>query len=75
MPRALIPIFLLMGGEIVLALIGLRVALWVARGWRELRAQERPKPPRGPGGGLRCLEGGRDASGAPAAVTAFRAAA
>lgn len=66
MPRALIPIFFLMGGEIVLALIGLRVALWVARGWRELRAQERPKPPRGPGGGLRCLAGGRAAPEAPA---------
>ena len=73
MPRALIPIFFLMGGEIVLALIGLRVALWVARGWRELRAQERPKPPRGPGGGLRCLAGGRAASEAPA--RALRAAA
>ena len=74
MPRALIPLFLLMGGEIVLALIGLRVALWVARGWRELRAQERPKPPPGPGGGLRCLAGGRAAE-APVPATALRAAA
>ena len=72
--RSLIPIFFLMGGEIVLALIGLRVALWVARGWRELRAQEKPKPPRGPGGGLRCLAGGREAE-APVPATALRSAA
>ena len=74
MLRALIPIFFLMGGEIVLALIGLRVALWVARGWREMRAQERPTPPRGPGGGLRCLAGGR-APETPAAAASLRAAA
>jgi hypothetical protein len=73
MLSAFIPIFFLMGGEIVLALIGLRVAIWVARGWRELRRQERPTPPRGPGGGLRCLAGGR-ASEAPASLP-LRAAA
>jgi hypothetical protein len=71
MLRALIPIFFLAGGEIVLAIVGLRVALWVARGWREFRRGERPTPPRGPGGGLRCLAGGRDANEA----RAFRAAA
>jgi hypothetical protein len=56
--RALIPIFFLAGGEIVLMVIGLRVAIWVARGWRELRAHERPTPPPGPNGGLRCIAGG-----------------
>jgi hypothetical protein len=73
--RASIPILFLMGGEIVLALIGLRVALWVARGWRELRAQDRPKPPGGPGGGLRCLTGGRAPSEAAAPARPLRAAA
>jgi hypothetical protein len=56
--RALIPIFFLAGGEIVLMAIGLRVAIWVARGWREFRANERPTPPPGPNGGLRCISGG-----------------
>jgi hypothetical protein len=70
--RTIIPIFFLAGGEIVLMVVGLRVALWIARGWREFRAQERPTPPRGPKGGLRCLAGGAER---PAAASPLRAAA
>jgi hypothetical protein len=68
--RALLPIFFLAGGEIVLMLVGLRVAFWVARGWREYRASERPAPPRGPGGGLRCIAGGRARTEAAAPLRA-----
>jgi|GEM_PF-4991008 len=63
-----VPLFLLAGGEIVLALIGLRIAAWVARGWREWRALERggedggEPPTPGPRGGLRLVPGGRAAS-------------
>lgn len=67
--RYAIPIFFLAGGEIVLALIGLRVAVWVARGWREFRAVPRPPgPPRGPRGGLRSVAGGRSETAAPPAL-------
>jgi hypothetical protein len=70
--RAVIPIFFLAGGEIVLMVIGLRVAIWIARGWREFRELERPTPPRGPNGGLRCIAGGAARTDA---VSPLRAAA
>jgi hypothetical protein len=59
------PIVLLGGGELFLAAIGLRIAVWVARGWREWREvyrAERPTGPRGPKGGLRLLAGGAQGS-------------
>jgi hypothetical protein len=63
--RAL-PIFFLAGGELVLAAVAVRIAVWVARGWREWRALERSggggKGPGGPNGGLRVLPGGRSDS-------------
>ena len=55
------PIFLLAGGEIFRAAIGLRVAVWVRRGGREWRASApapRPGGPGGPPGGLRVIQGG-----------------
>jgi hypothetical protein len=59
---ALGPILLLAGGELFLAAIGLRIAVWMARGWLDLRAAPSeggaPEPP-GPKGGLRILRGGR----------------
>jgi hypothetical protein len=55
-----LPIFLLAGGEIFLAGVFLRVAVWVLRGWRE---RPRPGPPRGPRGGLRVIPGGARPSG------------
>jgi hypothetical protein len=46
-------------GQIFLALIAARVALWVLRGWRDYpRGPADPRGPRGPGGGLRILAGG-----------------
>ncbi len=45
-------VLLLAGGQIVLALVALRVAWWVARGWRDAFAPGDP-PPAGPGGGRR----------------------
>jgi hypothetical protein len=69
--EAALPILLLLGGEIVLAAIGLRIAIWVALGWRACRAAPTPPSgPRGPKGGLRVLAGG-----APAAAPRPRAAA
>jgi hypothetical protein len=54
-----LPVFVLAGGEIFLALIAARVAVWVLRGWRDARrAEGGPRRPRGPGGGLRVLAGG-----------------
>jgi hypothetical protein len=50
-----LPIFLLAGGEIFLAGVFLRVAVWVLRGWG---GRPRPGPPRGPRGGLRVIPGG-----------------
>jgi hypothetical protein len=55
-----IPIFLLAGGELFLAAIGLRIAVWVARGWREWRALARPGAPPGPRGPRGGLRGPRD---------------
>ena len=61
MARA-IPIFFLAGGELFLAAVALRIAVWVVRGWRDWRALARSEGgadgPRGPGGGLRVLAGG-----------------
>jgi hypothetical protein len=69
--EAALPILLLLSGEIVLAAIGLRIALWVALGWRASRAATTPRSrPRGPKGGLRVLAGG-----APEAAPRHRAAA
>lgn len=49
------PLFILFGGEIVLLLFALRIALWV---WRGRRARLRTPPPPGPPrGGLRALSG------------------
>ncbi len=62
------PIVLLAGGEIFLAAIGVRISVWVARGWREwraaMRAPETPAP-RGPKGGLRLVAGGARAAAPP----------
>jgi hypothetical protein len=52
-----IPIFLA-GGEVVVAIIALRIALWMARGWRDWRAVIGGDEPVGPGGGLRVIPGG-----------------
>ena len=38
------PPFLLAGGEFVVLALGLRIALWVARGWRGSRAVSRIEP-------------------------------
>jgi hypothetical protein len=55
-----LPVFLLAGGEIFLGLVAARVAVWVVRGWRDYRrGGTSPPHPRGPGGGLRVLAGGR----------------
>jgi len=55
-----LPVFLLAGGEIFLGLVAARIAVWVVRGWRGYRRAGAPPPrPRGPGGGLRLLSGGR----------------
>jgi hypothetical protein len=56
-----IPVFLLAGGEIFLAAVALRIAVWVVRGWRGWRALDDPGAgdgPPGPGGGLRVVRGG-----------------
>jgi hypothetical protein len=63
-----VPVLLLAGGELFLAAIGLRIAVWVVRGWREWRAVAgpgAPPGPRGPGGGLRPLPGGRGPAASP----------
>jgi hypothetical protein len=63
-----LPIFVLAGGEIFLALIAARVGVWVLRGWWNTRrtSDQEPRGPRGPGGGLRALAGGGQRSaGAP----------
>jgi len=63
-----LPILFIAGGEIFLALIAARVAVWVLRGWSDARRASGPAPrgPRGPGGGLRALAGGGQRSpGAP----------
>ncbi len=41
------PLFILMGGEVVIAIVGSRMALWVWRGWRALKVNEviSPQPP------------------------------
>jgi hypothetical protein len=57
-----LPVLLVAGGEIVLALVGLRVVIWAACAWRDWRAIARGTPrgggrPRGPRGGLRALPG------------------
>ena len=41
------PPFILGGGEIALLLIGVRIAMWVWRGWRGFDFE--PGPPEGPG--------------------------
>jgi hypothetical protein len=71
MTRA-VPLLLLAGGELVLAAVALRIAVWVARGWRAWRALERgggggpgPRGPGGPEGGLRVMPGGRGADAPP----------
>jgi hypothetical protein len=57
--RRKIPIFLA-GGEVVVAIIALRIAFWMARGWRDWRAVAGGgDEPIGPGGGLRVIPGGR----------------
>lgn len=48
------PFLLLAGGEIVLALLALRVLVWIARGWSETFDPEEP-PSGGPDGGGRPL--------------------
>ena len=57
-----IPIFFLAGGELFLAAVALRIAVWVVRGWRDWGALARSEGdgegPRGPGGGLRVVPGG-----------------
>jgi hypothetical protein len=70
-----LPVFLLAGGEIFLGLVAARVAVWVVRGWRDYRrgGGSPPPRPRGPGGGLRVLTGGR--SGGAAGGGALREAA
>lgn len=76
MARA-IPILFLAGGELVLALVALRVGVWVARGWREWRAvaTSGDEGPPGPGGGLRLVTGGRSEARGTAAATSMRPAA
>jgi len=44
-----VPLFLLMGGEIVVAFLLARIALWVLRGRRLV--QQPDQEPSGPGGG------------------------
>ena len=56
-----LPVFLLAGGELFLGAIGLRIAVWVALGWRHARDATRrgaPTSPRDPKGGLLVLPGG-----------------
>jgi hypothetical protein len=57
-----IPILFLAGGELFLAAVALRIAVWVLRGWRDWRALARSEGggdgPRGPGGGLRLVPRG-----------------
>ena len=62
-----LPVFLLAGGEIFLGLVAARVGVWVVRGWRDYRRADASGPPRprGPGGGLRVLAGGRSSRGDP----------
>jgi len=43
------PLFILFGGELFLAVAVLRVGFWVMRGWRDFD----PGPPVGPSGGPR----------------------
>ncbi len=47
----LLPFFLLAGGELLLALLGVRILWWVVRGWRGFRTEgSGPTEPDGPGG-------------------------
>lgn len=71
------PLLVLYGAEVFLAIIGARIAIWVLRGWSAFRAGERsPEGPSGPGGpGLRLLEGGARGASAGSPGAAFRAAA
>jgi hypothetical protein len=54
-----IPVFFLAGGELFLAAVALRIAVWVVRGWRDwgalVRSAGAGDDPRGPGGGLRLV--------------------
>jgi len=50
-PEWLLSLLLVVGGEIVLGLLALRVLWWALRGWREALASEPlPPEPDGPGG-------------------------
>lgn len=71
MARA-VPILLLAAGEIVLAAVALRVAVWVALGWRARRSPPEPPGggPGGPGGGLRLVRGGAAAAPPPERLAA-----
>lgn len=76
------PLLVLYGAEVFLAIIGTRIAIWVLRGWSAFRAGETsPDGPGGPdggrrmGAGLRALEGGAEAAPVAASVVRFRAAA
>lgn len=55
---ALVPILVVASGQIFLALVAARVAVWVLIGWRRTQRGEGPEGPGGPGGGLRVLAGG-----------------
>jgi hypothetical protein len=39
------PLFFLMGGEIVIAIVGSRIAFWLFRGLRAWRAEQAAGPP------------------------------
>ena len=72
---AYLPIFFLAGGEIFLALIAARVAVWMLRGLRDYWRSDAPPAPRGPGGGLRVLAGGARAGAAAGGGARLRRAA
>ncbi len=60
------PLFLLMGGEFVIAFLMARIALWILRG----RHVEEPPLPEGPGPGRpRLIRGGAADAPAPAPAT------
>jgi hypothetical protein len=71
-----VPLLILYGAEVFLAIIGARIAFWMLRGWSAYRAGERsPDGPGGPDGGrrtgLRVLAGGAVAApAAPARIAA-----
>jgi hypothetical protein len=77
-----VPLLVLYGAEVFLAIIGARIAFWVLRGWSAFRAGERsPDGPGGPDGGrrmgpgLQALEGGAAPAVAVPSAVRFRAAA